>query len=76
MNLNEISQDSNFAAPPGKLKGFSMKGKLSSDGGRERTESMKLTDKAESIERVTSLSTKNRFFFTKFARSHTHTIYI
>ena len=50
INLNEISQDSNFVAPPGKLKGFSMK--VKSDGGRERTESMKLTDKAESIERV------------------------
>ena len=51
MNLAEISQDSNFVSPPGRLKGFSTKYKPSNEGGRERTGSQ-LNDKAESIERV------------------------
>ena len=60
-NFNEISEDSNFVGPPGKLKSFSMK--VKSENGRERTESMKLTDKAESIERVRRRFVKIRFSF-------------
>ena len=71
LKLSKISQDVNFTAPPGRVKGFSVKYKTllhkenatGSNGERRQSD---VQDKADSIERVRR-SLRRRFLYFFFA---------